>query len=145
MTLPNALLRRASNSSKPRSAPLSSAIVVRDFDGDKGFEFPIARASCKDPSEAPYATRNFSKFAVSEDGKNAREEKSMANESCDPTPAPNEAVKPGARTVHCVKIWQRIARPGAYPWQVNWGSALYESVSNGRLEALAGAFQDDHE
>ena len=28
----------------------------------------------------------------------------MANESCDPAPAPSEPVKPGTRMVHCVKF-----------------------------------------
>ncbi len=32
----------------------------------------------------------------------------MANESCDPTPAPSEAVKPGTRMVHCVKFGKEL-------------------------------------
>ncbi len=36
----------------------------------------------------------------------------MANESCGPTPAPSEAVKPGTRMVHCVKFGKEL--PGLH-------------------------------
>jgi len=54
----------------------------------------------------------------------------MADESCGPTPTPSEAVKPGARMVHCVKFWKRncqgwIVSPG----KGNWGSASTKAVS----------------
>jgi Fe-S cluster biosynthesis and repair protein YggX len=61
--------------------------------------------------------------------KNAREEKSMANESCDPIPAASEAVKPGTRMVHCVKFDKDLPGLDRIPWRGEIGKRVYESVS----------------
>jgi len=53
----------------------------------------------------------------------------MANESCDPTPAPSEAVKPGTRMVHCVKFDKDLPGLDRIPWRGEIGKRVYESVS----------------
>ena len=53
----------------------------------------------------------------------------MANESCDPTPAASEPVKPGSRTVHCVKFGRDLPGLDRPPWKGELGKRVYESVS----------------
>ena len=53
----------------------------------------------------------------------------MANDSCGPTPAANEAVKPGARTVHCVKFDRDLPGLDRPPWKGELGKRVYENVS----------------
>src|SRR5712664_4621731 len=48
----------------------------------------------------------------------------MANESCDPTPAPSEAVKPGTRMVHCVKFDKDLPGLDRIPWRGEIGANL---------------------
>jgi Fe-S cluster biosynthesis and repair protein YggX len=59
------------------------------------------------------------------------EENRMANESCDPTPAPasSEPVKPGTRMVHCVKFGKEMPGLERIPWQGELGKRVYENVS----------------
>jgi len=53
----------------------------------------------------------------------------MANESCDPTPIPTEAPKPGSRTVHCVKFGKDLPGLDRPPWKGEIGKRVYENVS----------------
>src|SRR5215469_15870095 len=53
----------------------------------------------------------------------------MANESCDPTPAPSEPVKPGTRMVKCVKFGKELPGLDRIPWQGELGKRVYENVS----------------
>ena len=53
----------------------------------------------------------------------------MADESCSPTAAPGEAVKPGTRMVHCVKFGKELPGLDRVPWQGELGKRVYESVS----------------
>jgi len=60
---------------------------------------------------------------------NECEEKRMANESCDPTPAPSEPVKPGTRMVHCVKFGKELPGLERIPWRGEIGKRVFENVS----------------
>src|SRR5258708_37981022 len=53
----------------------------------------------------------------------------MADETCGPTPTPSEAVKPGARMVHCVKFGKELPGLDRAPWQGELGKRVSESVS----------------
>ena len=53
----------------------------------------------------------------------------MANESCDPTPAPSEPVTPGTRMVKCVKFGKELPGLDRIPWQGELGKRVYENVS----------------
>ena len=53
----------------------------------------------------------------------------MANDSCDPTPAASEPVKPGSRMVHCVKFGRDLPGLDRPPWKGELGKRVYESVS----------------
>jgi Fe-S cluster biosynthesis and repair protein YggX len=53
----------------------------------------------------------------------------MANDSCGPTPAPSEPVKPGTRMVHCVKFGREMPGLDRVPWKGELGKRVYESVS----------------
>jgi Fe-S cluster biosynthesis and repair protein YggX len=53
----------------------------------------------------------------------------MANESCDPTPAPSEPVKPGSHMVHCVKFGREMPGLDRIPWRGELGKRVFESVS----------------
>ena len=53
----------------------------------------------------------------------------MANESCDPKPAPSEPVKPGTRMVHCVKFGKELPGLDRVPWKGELGKRVYENVS----------------
>jgi Fe-S cluster biosynthesis and repair protein YggX len=57
------------------------------------------------------------------------QENRMANESCDPTPAPSEPVKPGTRIVKCVKFGKELPGLDRIPWQGELGKRVYENVS----------------
>src|SRR5260370_12122066 len=52
----------------------------------------------------------------------------MANESCDPTPAPSEPVKPGTRMVHCVKFGKELPGLDRIPWRGELGKRGDENV-----------------
>ncbi len=53
----------------------------------------------------------------------------MANESCDPIPAPSEPVKPGTRMVHCVKFGKELPGLERVPWRGEIGKRVFENVS----------------
>src|SRR5258708_6906188 len=53
----------------------------------------------------------------------------MADDSCGPTPAPSEPVKPGTRMVHCVKFDKDMPGLDRVPWRGEIGKPVYESVS----------------
>ena len=53
----------------------------------------------------------------------------MANDSCDPTPAVNEPVKPGTRIVHCVKFDRDLPGLDRPPWKGELGKRVFENVS----------------
>jgi Fe-S cluster biosynthesis and repair protein YggX len=53
----------------------------------------------------------------------------MANDSCGPTPVPSEPVKPGSRTVHCVKFGREMPGLDRIPWRGELGKRVYENVS----------------
>ena len=53
----------------------------------------------------------------------------MANESCDPVPAPSEPVKPGTRMVMCVKFGKEMPGLDRIPWAGELGKRVYENVS----------------
>jgi Fe-S cluster biosynthesis and repair protein YggX len=53
----------------------------------------------------------------------------MANESCDPVPAPSEAAKPGTRMVMCVKFGKELPGLDRVPWSGELGKRVYENVS----------------
>jgi len=53
----------------------------------------------------------------------------MANDNCEPTPAPSESAKPGARIVHCVKFGKDLPGLDRVPWRGELGKRVYESVS----------------
>ncbi len=53
----------------------------------------------------------------------------MANESCGPTPAASEPVKPGTRMVHCVKFGRDMPGLDRPPWKGELGKRVFESVS----------------
>jgi Fe-S cluster biosynthesis and repair protein YggX len=61
--------------------------------------------------------------------KAAPEESSMANESCGPTPATSEPVKPGTRMVQCVKFGKEMPGLDRIPWKGELGKRVYENVS----------------
>jgi Fe-S cluster biosynthesis and repair protein YggX len=42
----------------------------------------------------------------------------MANDSCDPTPAPSEPIKPGTRMVHCVKFGKDLPGFSKDAWKL---------------------------
>jgi Fe-S cluster biosynthesis and repair protein YggX len=54
---------------------------------------------------------------------------SMANDSCDPTPAPSEPVKPGTRMVQCVKFGRQMPGLDRVPWKGELGKRVFENVS----------------
>src|SRR5258708_24369738 len=56
-------------------------------------------------------------------------ETTMADDSCGPTPAPSEPVKPGTRMVHCVKFDKDMPGLDRVPWRGEIGKRVYESVS----------------
>jgi Fe-S cluster biosynthesis and repair protein YggX len=53
----------------------------------------------------------------------------MANESCDPVPAPSEPAKPGTRMVMCVKFGKELPGLDRVPWSGDLGKRVYENVS----------------
>ena len=53
----------------------------------------------------------------------------MANESCGPTAAPSEEVKPGTRMVHCVKFGKELPGLDRIPWRGEIGKRVFENVS----------------
>src|SRR3989475_12972463 len=53
----------------------------------------------------------------------------MANESCDPIPAPSEAVRPGTRMVHCAKFGKELPGLDRVPWQGELRKRVYLRVS----------------
>ena len=53
----------------------------------------------------------------------------MANDSCDPKPAPSEPVKPGTRMVQCVKFGKELPGLDRVPWKGEIGKRVYENVS----------------
>jgi Fe-S cluster biosynthesis and repair protein YggX len=53
----------------------------------------------------------------------------MANDSCDPTPAPSEPLKPGARLVQCVKFGREMPGLDRVPWKGEIGKRVFENVS----------------
>jgi len=53
----------------------------------------------------------------------------MANESCDPVPAPSEPAKPGTRMVMCVKFGKELPGLDRVPWSGELGKRVYENVS----------------
>ncbi len=53
----------------------------------------------------------------------------MANETCGPTPASSEEVKPGTRMVHCVKFDKELPGLDRVPWRGEIGKRVFESVS----------------
>lgn len=53
----------------------------------------------------------------------------MANDSCDPKPAPSEPVKPGTRMVNCVKIGKELPGLDRVPWKGELGQRVYDNVS----------------
>src|SRR5271169_1976064 len=53
----------------------------------------------------------------------------MANDSCDPTPAASEPVKPGTRMVHCVKFDKDMPGLERVPWRGELGKRVFEKVS----------------
>jgi Fe-S cluster biosynthesis and repair protein YggX len=56
-------------------------------------------------------------------------ETTMADDSCEPTPAPSEPVKPGTRMVHCVKFDKEMPGLDRVPWRGEIGKRVYENVS----------------
>src|SRR5258708_20076824 len=72
--------------------------------------------------------RNFRDLAVSSKMYTLRGT-TMANESCGPTPAPSEPVKPGTRMVHCVKFGRDMPGLDRPPWKGELGKRVFESVS----------------
>jgi Fe-S cluster biosynthesis and repair protein YggX len=50
----------------------------------------------------------------------------MSNDSCDPAPAPSEAVKPGTRMVKCVKFGKEL--PGLNPLDPNSQKIMEEQM-----------------
>jgi Fe-S cluster biosynthesis and repair protein YggX len=60
-----------------------------------------------------------------------KQEESMADESCGPTPvpAPSEPAKPGERIVHCVKFDKDLPGLDRVPWRGDIGKRVYENVS----------------
>jgi Fe-S cluster biosynthesis and repair protein YggX len=53
----------------------------------------------------------------------------MANESCDPAPAPSEPLKPGTRMVMCVKFGKEMPGLDRIPWAGELGKRVFENVS----------------
>jgi Fe-S cluster biosynthesis and repair protein YggX len=53
----------------------------------------------------------------------------MADDSCTPTPAPSEPVKPGTRMVHCVKFGKDMPGLDRVPWRGEIGKRVFENVS----------------
>jgi Fe-S cluster biosynthesis and repair protein YggX len=53
----------------------------------------------------------------------------MADDSCGPTPAQSEPVKPGTRMVHCVKFGKDMPGLDRVPWRGDIGKRVYENVS----------------
>ena len=53
----------------------------------------------------------------------------MANESCDPVPAPSETAKPGTRMVMCVKFGKELPGLDRVPWSGELGKRVFENVS----------------
>jgi Fe-S cluster biosynthesis and repair protein YggX len=53
----------------------------------------------------------------------------MANDACDPKPAPSEPVKPGTRMVKCVKFGREMPGLDRIPWKGEIGKRVYENVS----------------
>jgi Fe-S cluster biosynthesis and repair protein YggX len=56
-------------------------------------------------------------------------EEYMADDSCAPTPAPSEPVKPGTRMVHCVKFGKELPGLDRVPWAGELGKRVFENVS----------------
>src|SRR2546425_11587464 len=57
------------------------------------------------------------------------EEASMPNDPCGPAPAAEEAVKPGARMVKCVKFGREMPGLDRPPWKGEIGKRVFENVS----------------
>ena len=53
----------------------------------------------------------------------------MANDSCGPTPTPNEPIKPGTRMVHCAKIGKELPGLDRIPWKGELGQRVYDNIS----------------
>jgi len=68
----------------------------------------------------------------------------MANDSCDPTPAASEPVKPGSRMVHCVKFGRELPGLDRPPWKATRQACLRKRFERS-LEALDRAFQNGDE
>jgi len=68
----------------------------------------------------------------------------MANESCDPAPAPSEPVKPGTRMVHCVKFDKTCRGWIVFLEGRDWQARVRKRFERG-VEAVAGALQDGDE
>ena len=60
----------------------------------------------------------------------------MANESCDPVPAPSEPAKPGTRMVMCVKFGKELPGLDRIPWSGRTWEARLRERFEGCLEAV---------